>query len=117
MDPLRIARLKKFRAHTTLALSILFCIAKLPASGQAPLTLRQAINQALEQSPEASMARASEQEAKSESTIARSQLLPHFSFTEDISRGDDPVYAFGTRLKQGQFTQADFALNALNRPQ
>lgn len=63
------------------------------------------------------MARASEQEAKSESTIARSQLLPHFSFTEDISRGDDPVYAFGTRLRQGQFTQADFALNTLNRPQ
>ncbi len=49
--------------------------------------------------------------------MARTQLLPRFNFTEDISRGDDPVYAFGTRLRQRQFTQADFALNALNRPQ
>jgi outer membrane protein TolC len=39
------------------------------------------------------------------------------TFTEDISRGNDPVYAFGTRLRQRQFTQADFALNALNFPQ
>ena len=44
-------------------------------------------------------------------------LLPQLSFTEDISRGNDPVYAFGSRLRQRQFTQADFALNALNRPQ
>jgi outer membrane protein TolC len=49
--------------------------------------------------------------------MARTQLLPHLNFTEDISRGDDPVYAFGTRLRQGQFTQADFALDALNHPQ
>jgi outer membrane protein TolC len=33
-----------------------------------------------------------------------------------MSRGNDPVYAFGTRLRQQRFTQADFALNALNRP-
>jgi outer membrane protein TolC len=44
-------------------------------------------------------------------------LLPKLGFTEDISRGNDPVYAFGTRLRQRQFTQADFALNALNSPQ
>ena len=49
--------------------------------------------------------------------MARTMLLPQLSFTEDISRGNDPVYAFGTRLRQRQFTQADFALNALNFPQ
>src|SRR5208282_1605730 len=54
---------------------------------------------------------------KSSATMARTQLLPQLNFTEDISRGNDPVYAFGTRLRQRQFTQADFALNALNRPQ
>jgi outer membrane protein TolC len=48
--------------------------------------------------------------------MARTQLLPQLNFTEDISRGNDPVYAFGTRLRQRQFTQADFALNALNFP-
>ncbi|MGB9406092.1 MAG: TolC family protein [Terracidiphilus sp.] len=84
---------------------------------QEPLTLRQAINQALGQSPEAAMARAGTQEAKSAATIARTQLLPQLNFTEDISRGNDPVYAFGTRLRQRQFTGADLALNALNFPQ
>jgi outer membrane protein TolC len=30
--------------------------------------------------------------------------------------GNDPVYAFGTRLRQGRFTAADFGLNRLNYP-
>jgi outer membrane protein len=89
----------------------------LAAAAQEPLTLRQAINQALGQSPEAAIALADNQDAKSAATMARTQLLPQLGFTEDISRGDDPVYAFGTRLRQRQFTQADFALNALNFPQ
>src|ERR1035441_6695984 len=50
-------------------------------------------------------------------TLAATERRPRLNFTEDTSRGDDPVYAFGTRLRQRQFTQADFALNALNRPQ
>jgi outer membrane protein TolC len=90
---------------------------RLAAAAQEPLTLRQAIDQALGQNPAAAMANAGGQEAKSAATMARSQLLPRLTFTEDISRGDDPVYAFGTRLRQRQFTQDDFALNDLNRPQ
>jgi outer membrane protein len=87
------------------------------AIAQEPLTLRQAIQQALGQSPDAAMARADSQEAKAGSSLARTQLLPQLNFTEDISRGNDPVYAFGSRLRQGRFTQRDFALNALNHPQ
>jgi outer membrane protein len=83
---------------------------------QDPLTLRQAVDQALGHSPQAAIARADDQEAKSAAAIARAQLTPHLSVTEDISRGNDPVYAFGTRLRQGEFTQADFALDALNHP-
>ena len=89
----------------------------LAVAAQEPLTLRQAIDQALGQNPAAAMANAGGQEARYAATIARTQLLPHINFTEDISRGDDPVYAFGTRLRQRQFTQDDFALNDLNRPQ
>jgi len=87
------------------------------SAAQEPLTLRQAIDEALGQSPEAAIARAGDQEAKAASTLARTQLLPQLNFTEDISRGNDPVYAFGTRLRQHQFTQANFALNELNFPQ
>jgi outer membrane protein TolC len=81
------------------------------------LTLRQAINQALGLNPEAAIARAGNQDAKAASALARTALLPQLGFTEDISRGDDPVYVFGSKLRQHQFTASDFAVNALNRPQ
>ena len=100
-----------------MGISLLLCTVGLSVSAQEPLTLREAIQQALEQSPEAAIARADNMEAKSAATLSRTQLLPQLNFTEDISRGNDPVYAFGTRLRQRQFTQADFALNSLNFPQ
>jgi outer membrane protein TolC len=81
------------------------------------LTLRQAIDRALGQNPEITAAHADVNVAGASSRLARTGLLPQLNFTEDISRGDDPVYAFGMRLRQRQFTQADFALNDLNRPQ
>ncbi|MGB7546478.1 MAG: TolC family protein [Terracidiphilus sp.] len=97
-------------------LALLLSMAATAAVAQQPLTLRQAIQQALGQNPKAAMARAGGQEAKAGASLARTQLLPQLNFTEDISRGNDPVYAFGMRLRQRQFTQSDFALNALNRP-
>jgi outer membrane protein TolC len=83
---------------------------------QEPLTLRQAIQVALKQSPDVDAARAGVDEAKANASLARTQYLPQVNFTEDMSRGDDPVYVFGTRLRQQRFTQADFALPALNSP-
>lgn len=105
------------RLYRFLGLFLLFSMGRMAAGAQDPLTLRQAIGEALAQSPEAAIARADNLETKSAASMARAQLLPQLGFTEDISRGNDPVYAFGTRLRQRQFTQADFALNALNSPQ
>jgi outer membrane protein len=87
------------------------------AVAQEPLTLRQAIQQALKQNPDADIARAGTEEAKAGAALARTQLFPQIGFTEDISRGNDPVYVFGTKLRQQRFTTADFDLNALNRPE
>lgn len=83
----------------------------------AELTLRQAIDRALGENPEAAAAGADNRAAGASAQLARTNLLPQLNFTEDISRGDDPVYAFGMRLRQQQFAEADFALNDLNRPQ
>jgi outer membrane protein len=94
----------------------LLAMAVTAAGAQQPLTLRQAIDQALKQNPDADAARAGAREAKAGASLARTQYLPQFNFTEDISRGNDPVYVFGSRLRQQQFTQANFALNALNKP-
>jgi len=105
------------RLYLSLCLFLLFSMGRLAAGAQEPLTLRQAVNVALGQSPDAAIALADERDARSAASMARTRLLPQLNFTEDISRGDDPVYAFGTRLRQRQFTEADFALSALNFPQ
>ncbi len=105
------------RLYRSLGLFLLLSMGRLAAGAQEPLTLRQAINEALGQSPEAAIARAGNLDAKSAASLARTQLLPQLGFTEDISRGNDPVYVFGAKLRQHQFTLADFDVNALNRPQ
>ncbi len=47
---------------------------------------------------------------------SKSVLLPQVAITETALRTNDPVTAFGLRLRQERFGQADFALPALNRP-
>ena len=96
------------RLYRALSISLLLCIEGLAAGAQESLTLQQAIIRAIEQSPEVAIARADNQEAKSAAEMARSQLLPQLDFTEDISRGNDPVYVFGTRLRQRQFHSSRF---------
>jgi outer membrane protein TolC len=105
------------RIYHSLGLIFLLCMGTLATAAQEQLTLRQAINQALGQSPAAAIARAGNQDAKAGAALARTALLPQLGFTEDISRGDDPVYVFGAKLRQHKFAQADFDVNALNRPQ
>lgn len=104
------------RLYRFLGLFLLCSMGRWAAGAQDSLTLRQAIQSALGQSPEAATARAGTMDANAAASQARTVLLPQLGFTEDISRGNDPVYAFGTRLRQSQFTQGDFALNALNFP-
>ena len=106
-----------FRAYRIRGLVFLSFFGGLAANPQEPLSLRDAIQRALVRSPDAAIAQAGNQDAKASSTLARTALLPQLSFTEDIASGNDPVYVFGTRLRQRQFIQADFALSALNRPQ
>ena len=102
--------------YTALWLVLLLCLGVRGRAQESSLTLRQAIDQALGSSSEAAVAHADSKAVTASLRMAHIQLLPALNFTEDISRGNDPVYAFGTRLRQQQFTQANFALNALNRP-
>ena len=93
------------------------CLLPAGIAAQEPLTLRQAIQLALKQNPDTDAAKATAEEARESAALARTQYLPQITFTEDMSRGNDPVYVFGTRLRQQRFTQADFALDALNKPE
>ena len=81
-----------------------------------PLTLRQAVEIAMEKNPLRKAAIADTKAASAEVREARAFLMPHLSFSETATRGNDPVYVFGSRLRQQRFTTADFALNQLNSP-
>jgi outer membrane protein len=81
-----------------------------------PITLQQAVNIALEKNPERKAALADTRAASADVREARSFLLPHATFSETATRGNDPVYVFGSKLRQQRFATADFALNVLNTP-
>jgi outer membrane protein len=80
------------------------------------LTLPQAVKIALEKNPQRKAALADTRVASADIREARSSLLPHVTFSETATRSNDPVYVFGSKLRQQGFTTADFALNALNTP-
>ena len=81
-----------------------------------PLTLQQAVQIALEKNPVRKAAVADTKAASAGVRETRSLLMPHVSFSETATRGNDPVYVFGSELRQRRFTAADFALNKLNTP-
>ncbi len=81
-----------------------------------PLTLRQAVDIALEKNPQRKAALAETRAAAADVKQARSILYPHAMFSETATAGDDPVYVFGSKLRQQRFGPADFAFNVLNAP-
>ena len=86
------------------------------ASGQTPLTLKDAVKQALARHPSLEAAGARIQAAASRVGQARSGYLPRVQYMENLMRGDNPVYVFGSLLTQRQFTAANFDIGRLNRP-
>jgi len=101
-------------------LVLILCLPRLAlsqyAAAPSPLTLQQAVNIALEKNPQRKAALADTKAAAADVATARSFLLPHITFSETAERGNDPVYVFGSKLRQQRFTTADFALNVLNTP-
>ncbi len=81
-----------------------------------PLSLRQAASIAMEKNPLRKAALADTKAASAGVQEARSFLVPHLSLSETGTRGDDPVYVFGSKLRQQRFTMNDFAVNQLNAP-
>lgn len=86
------------------------------AAQPAPITLSQAVKIALETNPLRKAALADTKVGSSDVRAAQSFLLPHLTFSEGATRGNDPVYEFGSKLRQQRFTTSDFALNRLNTP-
>jgi outer membrane protein len=107
-----------FKAVLSLAVAWLPLVAASAQQEAQPshLTLQLAVNVALEKNPLRKAAIADIKAASAEVREARSFLMPHLSFSETETRGDDPVYVFGSKLRQQRFTAAELALNKLNTP-
>lgn len=85
-------------------------------SSPAPLTLHDAVNIALEKNPLRKAALADTRAASAGVREAQSILRPHVTFSQQMTRGNDPVYVFGSKLLQQRFATGDFALSKLNTP-
>jgi outer membrane protein TolC len=91
----------------------------LPASAGAqevPLSLDDAIDKALQHNPSARAAQQAEKAGEAQHDQAVARFLPRIDYIESFGRSNNPVFAFGTLLNQGRFTEEDFGLDRLNNP-
>ncbi len=86
------------------------------AEEPAPLSLAEAVKMTLANNPTRKMAVADTKATLAGVREARAPMLPRITFAENFTGGNDPVFVFGTKLRQQEFTARDFALNELNRP-
>lgn len=81
-----------------------------------PLNLPQAVAIALERNPQRKATLAESRAAKASVRETQAAYFPRLTFSEAVITSNDPVFVFGTRLRQNRFTAADFGLNQLNNP-
>src|SRR5690349_3760826 len=93
-----------------------FALVASPLLAQEALTLRQAVDLALHSNPLIAASDAGEKEAEARIREAHAGYLPRLQFSENLQRGNSPVFVFGSLLTQHQFTDANFAIGSLNRP-
>ncbi len=89
------------------------------AFGQAPeagLSLRAAAEEALKNNPGLAAAQSRERAAEKNISMAESAYYPRVDFEEIFTNSNDPVYVFGTLLRQGEFSARHFDPNFLNNP-
>lgn len=90
-----------------------------PAPAGSPakiLTLPEAVGVALKNNPTVEAAGAYAEAVRFGIKTAQAARYPSVDFSESFTRGNNPVYVFGTLLTQRQFTAENFELTSLNVP-
>ena len=86
-------------------------------SGEAEvLTLPSAVDIALRSNPLIRMTLAGGEIADAQLREARAGWFPLLQLSETFTRGNNPVFVFGSLLEQARFTEQNFRLSALNHP-
>lgn len=80
------------------------------------ITLREAIKQGLEHNHQGRAAQFQAEAARSGATASALHYLPSVTVEESVTRSNNPVLTFMTKLNQGRFTNQDFAISRLNNP-
>ena len=94
-----------------------FTVPRLQADESEILTLPSAVDQALKNNPLIRITLSGRQIADAQLREARAGWFPLFQFSEMFTRGNNPVFVFGSLLEQARFTQQNFRLSALNNPE
>ncbi len=111
MSPTRILAVVFFLTST-----MSLCLWGQSTPADQPLSLQEAVQVAMKNNPTVKASAAYAQAVREGIAEAKSGRYPHFDFSEGFTRGNNPVYVFGTLLTQRQFGAQDFALNFLNTP-
>ena len=94
----------------------LLVLLALPLAAQGPLSLKDAVGLALTKHPSMEAAAAEVKAAEARREQARSGYLPKVNYSESWQRSDNPVFVFSSLLTQHQFSEQNFAIGPLNRP-
>jgi outer membrane protein TolC len=94
-----------------------FLIPRVHAEEREALTLSSAVDQALKNNPLIRITLSGREIADAQLREARAGWLPLLQFSETFTRGNNPVFVFGSLLEQGRFGQQNFQISALNNPE
>jgi outer membrane protein TolC len=97
-------------------LAIALLAASATAGAADPLSLGDAVKTALAKHPSLTAANARTAAAAERITQARSGFQPKLNYQESVQGGNNPVFVFGSLLTQHRFTEKNFGLDKLNRP-
>lgn len=87
-----------------------------PLAAQTQLSIKDAIRMALDKHPSVEASKAGEDQAQARIRQARSGYLPKLNYSESFQRSNNPVFVFSSLLTQHQFTEQNFRIDTLNRP-
>ena len=96
-------------------LIFIFALAVL-ARGQDAISLKEAVRQSMARSKVIEESGASRDAASSRVNEAKGGLLPKVNYSESWARSDNPVFIFSSLLTQRQFSESNFDIGSLNRP-
>ena len=88
----------------------------MPAWAASALTLEEAVRTALAKHPAVEAGAAGVKAAETRIQQARAGYLPKLNYSESWQRSNNPVFVFSSLLTQHQFSEPNFAIGPLNRP-